>query len=125
MSAFGGEHSPSHRACVFTVYGVGGLHKTTIVSPSSLRTVTGWWSPQNHHRFTVPFAGLAASAATAGGIWVLPDEYSMLGDDLRKNVPHSARYLVRLWIENLDRALRIWQRTKPPGTCVSLRKLLE
>ena len=49
--------------------------------------VRGWWSPTkttapstSDHR--VP----AASAATAGGIWVLPDEYRNLGDDFRKNV---------------------------------------
>ena len=52
---------PLHRA-----YGVGGLHKTT--PPSS-----------SDHR--VP----AAYAATAGGFWVLLDEYRNLGDDSRKN----------------------------------------
>ena len=55
--------------------------KTTIVSPWR-----GFWSPLNHLRFIVLFAGLAASATNAGGAWVLPDEYSNLGDDLRKNI---------------------------------------
>ena len=42
----------------------------------------GWWSPRNHHRFTVLFAGVAAFA----GVWVLPDEYRNLRNEFRKNV---------------------------------------
>ena len=68
-SPFGGEHSP------FTVLTGLVVFKTTT---KGLVVTTPPPSSSDHR---VP----AAYAATAGGFWVLPDEYRNLGDDSRKN----------------------------------------
>ena len=98
MPALRVNTAPFHRACRFTVYGVGGPFKTFVVSPFSLRTMYAVGgllkttivspSPWNH-------CGLCRFSATAGCIWVLPWQHRILEHDFQ----HSARCVARQRID--------------------------